>query len=74
MKKGELFKALIRDGGPQKRYGYVTSEPVYDIPADLLSIVPDEGTRGTDLFKAAKEKFGYYGDESDEACKTLVNN
>jgi hypothetical protein len=47
---------------------------VYDIPADLLSIVPDEGTRGTDLFKAAKEKFGYYGDESDEACKTLVNN
>jgi hypothetical protein len=39
---GMFFKDIIRDGGSQKRYGFVISEPCYDMPSDLYALIPQQ--------------------------------
>jgi AAA domain len=72
--KGEMFfKDIIRDGGSQKRYGFVTSEPCYDIPSDLYALIPPHGVGKTEIEDSAKTAHGYYRDEVQEGIGMLIS-
>jgi hypothetical protein len=69
---GILFEDVIRDGGNRKRYGYVKSPPVVDIPADIYEMMPEDGVTESRLIPLAFERHGYYKDEVAAAIATLL--